>query len=517
MATRYQHRRSTTTAQAPSTLLPGEIAANLTDEVLWVGKADGTPKKLTSFADFLEAVQDLIGTFVKGGTGISVAYNDATGETTITNTGGSGGSSNAPYLLYEFGDSRSYQAWSYTTTIPAPRAASPFWWMEALSRRVKMDYRYVQGVSGNEVAQVKARIQANTANAWGFGPEDLPEPGIVTLLVGTNDITGAVAAGGRTYIDSVLADHLWIVNWALGKGHKVIVITEWPRSGLTADEQKLMQYFVNGLRRQYAGMKDVWVDDPWIETANPSDTTGAAIVGLLNADELHTSPGIGQVQGRRLARLAERMGLPIIHNHCPGSNADLYDATNNPRGCIAGNPMMQGSGGTLGAGASGVAPDGWTLDASGGLSVVGSRETITVDGREYDAFKVVVSGTTSAANAYARIRRSGLLSSVAIGDKLEAGCFVKVLDGHQNFGAPAMVIDPGVTADQVHGGLTVTGDRAPPAAIVEAMDVYPRSERYTVPDPLPASLAVDYRVRFVESGLVSSATAYFISSYFRKV
>jgi hypothetical protein len=47
----------------------------------------------TDITDFDEAVEDKIGAKVIAGTGISVGYNDTTGETTITNTssGGSGG------------------------------------------------------------------------------------------------------------------------------------------------------------------------------------------------------------------------------------------------------------------------------------------------------------------------------------------------------------------------------------------------------------------------------------------
>lgn len=44
---------------------------------------DITVSKLT---DFAEAVEDKIGAKVVGGTGISVAYNDGTGETTVTNS-----------------------------------------------------------------------------------------------------------------------------------------------------------------------------------------------------------------------------------------------------------------------------------------------------------------------------------------------------------------------------------------------------------------------------------------------
>lgn len=519
ISARYQHRQEAGAGATPTTLLPGEIAINTTDEDVWIGKADGTPKSLFSFTKLVSAIKSLIGSSIVAGTGITKSYDSGTGLTTLSASAAA--SAAAPGLyLYLFGDSRSYQATSYTTTVPGPRAASPFWWAEALSQCVTLDYRYNQGVSGDEVGQLKTRIESNTANAYGFGPDDLPEPGVVSLLIGTNDITGAVAAGGKTYIDTVLTNHLWIVNWCLGKGHKVVVWAEWPRGGLSADEQKLMQYYARKLRLQYLNMANVFVIDIWPEAAIASDTTGAAIAGLLNADELHTSPGIGQLAGRHLAYvLVNKMGLPVRQRRT-GTNADVYDAALNPRGNIAGNPMLRGTAGTLGSGATGVAPDGWTLDASSGLAVVGSQETIVVNGTLRDAYKMVISGNATANNAYARLRRSGLISSINAGDILEANCEVLVDNGHVNFGAPAMVIDPGVTADQVHGGLTVTGDRSPPAAIVEGFYAVPRSERYTTPGTPPASMAVDYRVRFVQgdSGtpVASSATIYFLSTSFRK-
>lgn len=53
----------------------------------------GAAPASTDISDFAEAVEDKIGAKVIAGTGISVSYNDGTGETTVANTatGGSGG------------------------------------------------------------------------------------------------------------------------------------------------------------------------------------------------------------------------------------------------------------------------------------------------------------------------------------------------------------------------------------------------------------------------------------------
>lgn len=56
---------------------------------LITGKSDvGHTHVSTNVTDFNEAVEDIIGTKVKAGSGINVTYNDTTGETTVTNTGG---------------------------------------------------------------------------------------------------------------------------------------------------------------------------------------------------------------------------------------------------------------------------------------------------------------------------------------------------------------------------------------------------------------------------------------------
>ena len=46
---------------------------------------------VSDITDFAESVEDTIGTKVVAGTNVTVTYNDTTGETTISSTGGGGG------------------------------------------------------------------------------------------------------------------------------------------------------------------------------------------------------------------------------------------------------------------------------------------------------------------------------------------------------------------------------------------------------------------------------------------
>lgn len=97
---------SGTTAQFNAALSDGDFATLAGTETLsnktLVAPALGTPASgnlanctglpSTGISDFQEAVEDRIGASVVAGTGISVSYDDTTGQTTVTATGGGGGS-----------------------------------------------------------------------------------------------------------------------------------------------------------------------------------------------------------------------------------------------------------------------------------------------------------------------------------------------------------------------------------------------------------------------------------------
>lgn len=432
----------------------------------------------------------------------------------ISNGLSAAGAGNAySQTIVPLGDSRSYQNWAYSTDVPSALARGPLFWAEALSARVRMDYRFGLGVSGNEVDDIRYRIENNVKNAYGFGPADIPAGCPVVLLAGTNNATGATS---KAYMDAVLADHFWITSWLLRRGHKVIVVAEWPRTGLTTDQQKLFLYYVDQLRKNYAGVKNVWLVDVWRLVTDPVATTITPRGTILDADGLHNSPGIAYITGREIARCLDEMGFPRLH-YRPGSNADLYDAVLNPRGCINTNPLLQGSAGTAGSNVTGTIPDGYTINVSAGLSAVCSRQTIQLDGVDRDVLRIVVSGTPTSGNGYVQIRDPGLQTSVAPGDVLEAGYECIVRDGHVNFAAPGLMIDTGVTASRVHAGLSQTGDSMMPSYVVEEFAANPRTYNYIVPNPVPASLALDLRPYFTASGVASSLTIDMISCYMRKV
>lgn len=417
-------------------------------------------------------------------------------------------------MVVPWGDSRSAQNWN-TNTVPASALARSFlWWFEALSQRVRMNVDYMQGLSGDTMAQLLTRIQNDTAAGNGFGtkkPSEVP-PCIATLMCWTNSVNQG------TPVAQLLIETNLVLDYLLSKGHKVMLIAEWPRaagSGLTADNKKLMLALHNALLK--IRRKDVWIVDVWPRVADPSSVDGYPIANMLNPDDLHNSPGIAMITGQELARVAiDEMKLPR-RKMTTSSNADVYDAVIQPYGCINSNPMLITPGGTVGTGATGVAPLGYTLSATLGLAVVGSFVTSTLpDGSKRKAFRMVVSGTPTGANATAGLRQTGLLPKIAVNDILEANYEFYIADGHANFSSPSLRIDNALTTGQAQGGLALTGDNIVPVEAVRAMYGVARCPDKEIGATLPASLAFEMRAYFTIASVAASLTMDILSTSLRK-
>lgn len=416
-----------------------------------------------------------------------------------------------------WGDSRTAQNW-ITTNLnqPAPLARGYLWWFEALSQRVRLTSDYNQGLSGDTIAELWGRLQNDTANARGIKPSQVV-PGIAVLLVGTNSVTGGLA------VTTMMSTFLQVLNWLVTRGFKVMVINEWPRGGdgansglLSPTNQKLMYGLAEAMRR-LRGMKSVWVVDVWPRVADPARTDCRPLPNMLNPDDLHNSPGVAYITGQELARVAsEEMGLPRL-KLCPASNGDRFDATLNLKGCLNSNPMLVlGAGGTLGTGASGQVPEGYTLSAAAGLAVVGSFVTVQLEGNARQAYRLAITGTPTGNNAAVLLRQTGLLASVQANDVLDAGYEVLVGAGHVNFAAPGLMLDTSVAATRAHGGLSITGDRQMAAQAVQGFYAVPRACEYPVGTSLPSQLNLELRPYFSLAGVASAATVDVLSCWVRK-
>uniref|UniRef100_A0AAU6VZ82 Adenylosuccinate synthetase n=1 Tax=Pseudomonas phage Arace01 TaxID=3138526 RepID=A0AAU6VZ82_9VIRU len=417
-------------------------------------------------------------------------------------------------MIVPWGDSRSAQNWNTNTTPAAPLARSWLWWAEALSQRVRMNVDYMQGVSGDRMIDLINRIQTDAVPTGGFGtkkPSEVP-PCIAALMCWTNSVNAG------TPLDDLVAQTNLVLDYLLARGHKVLLIAEWPRaagSGLTADNKKLMLAIHNALLK--IRRKDVYIVDVWPRVADPASADGYPLPNMLNPDDLHNSPGIAMITGQEIARvLEEEMSLPRL-KMTTSSNADQYDAVLQPQGCLNTNPMLITPGGTLGTGATGAAPLGYTLSATNGLAVVGSFvDTTLADGSKRKAFRIVISGTPTAANSYVSLRQSGILSKVAVNDILEANYEVSVANGHANLGSTGLMIDTGLAATRAHGGLSLTGDNIVPTQAVFPFYGVPRSADLTIGATLPASISFEMRAYATIANVAASATIDILSSGLRK-
>lgn len=423
-------------------------------------------------------------------------------------------------FLVPYGDSRSAQWWNSNTTPYAPLARSPGWRIEARSQRVRVASDYMQGVSGDTMAQLLARLVNDTPGQYGTKkPSEVP-PCIAVLLCWTNSINAGVPLA--TLVDQTNA----VLDILIAQGHKVMLVAEWPRGAagstdgaLSADNQKLMLAVHNMLLR--IRRNNVFIVDVWPRAADPASVNAYPLLNMLNPDNLHNSNGIAEVFCDEAVRvMVEEMVLPRHKITC-SSNTDQYDAVLQPQGCLNVNPMLQQtvtgvSAGVIGANASGVAPAGYTLTASAGLAVVGSFVTTTLpDGTTRQAFRMVVSGTATSANGYASLRQSGLIGKVAVNDILDGLYEVNVAGGATNFACPGLLVDTGLAATRAHGGLSLTGDNPMPASAVRPYYAVPRAAELPVGATLPASMSLELRPYFTLAA-ASSLTIDLLSASLRK-
>lgn len=446
--------------------------------------------------------------------------------------GSTSGSSKPAFISYDlsgWGDSRTAQNWTTTTTVPAPLARGPLWQAELRSKgALRLSHLNNQGKSGDSVQQVADRIRNDTPNDYGVKPSQVPI-GVAFNLFGTNTVvgyTGSSAQGTvKQYVAAMIEQATFIIDWQLNRGFHVIQALEWPRglsaspqtALLTPAQQQVMLRYRRELLKLSVGRSQLYFSDVWPRAAAPTATDCTPRPNILNGDYLHNSPGIAVIQGESIWRIVETQIIKQKLPNLVASNADLYDADNNPEGCLNTNPTLQATGGTVGTNATGAAPAGYTLSAGAGMTVAGSFTTVTLpNGETRNAFLMDCSGTPTSNNAVCILRMSGLLTKILAGDTLESAIEVYVPTGHVNFASPCLMIDTGATASRLHGGLSLTGDYQMATEAVGLFDGVARSAKGTL-DTLPASLSYQFGGSFTLSGVASSAKIYLLGSALRKV
>lgn len=213
-----------------------------------------------------------------------------------------------------------------------------------LSQRFKVIKE--SGIGGERSDQILARVPADVL-AY--------KPGYCMVLVGTNDITQGYSA------DVTFANIKKIYEMLMTAKIKVIASTILPHTGYTTSALRIEYFKLNRLIRDYAWQnKNIIFADfasVFIDSINayPVPATGMIPIG----DTVHPSTQGAYKIGKYLANILD----PLVTKH--DSLVILQGDPNN----ISVNPMMVGTGGTLGTGASGVVADGWTLVRATGSKV----------------------------------------------------------------------------------------------------------------------------------------------------
>lgn len=345
-----------------------------------------------------------------------------------------GGAAETNPILYVAGDSRGDRS-----TDPDPdRTTTVGWvWPLQLMTAGRLDFQVANSIAvgGDNSEQFLSRLPALEGK----------KPGVVVAPISTNDRSPGAS---WPYSRTVAALESW-QNIVLGWGHRIIWIAEMPRGDnnaqanstpLTADNSDIHQRVRKWFFDQ-AAKPNVYVADPYRLMVDPTSALGLARDDMM-IDGLHGGPLSGFTIASEVA--------PIINTLYPprprliGSAADAY-STLNRSGALNVNPMIMGTGGTLGAGCSGQLADGWSAVAGAGLAAVFSKTTDPVGAPRQ---KVVVSGAptgtgydfrpnfpndpTDAAPVAVVISQAINVSRLAEGDVVEAAGFISVEAGSTN-------------------------------------------------------------------------------------
>lgn len=189
----------------------------------------------------------------------------------------------------------------------------------------------------------------------------------IVCLLGTND-----TASDRTAVQ-IIGDYSELLPVLKTKAPRVFMLTMLPRStGMTAGRRQIMAAANRWILSLYEyGVTPV---NAFTYLADPASATAGQITGALE-DGLHPAvPGaelVGEAVYNALADTFRFDSCTIA-----SSQADTYDATNNPKGNrLPAGGTFNGTGGTAGTGVSGVIAANWsvTRDSGADILAVGSQ------------------------------------------------------------------------------------------------------------------------------------------------
>lgn len=280
------------------------------------------------------------------------------------------------------------------------------------------------GISGNTTTQMLDRITDVTTYA----------PDVCFFMGGTNDLTAQTAAA--TTISKLDTIFTTLTN----AGIVVVVMTILPRSdwaSLNGNAPAILiarnkQNYLNHWLRTYpqrTGNKSVIICDPTEFFIDATSATGDPL-SLTTREGTHPTPFGGQIIGKALANTMIAYGAFGVNRFF--SQADVYDASNNPSGSVLVGGLFAGTGGTASTGVTGNVATGWTAVQSGGTGVtaVASKGSTNLSGANgtYQQLVITANGSGSGEeNMYLR-NSSTIVTGFSAGDTFEAGCDMEVIN-----------------------------------------------------------------------------------------
>lgn len=330
------------------------------------------------------------------------------------------------------GDSISYQNTGGSSILA--RAIGYINWAVVYSKGVLFFQPSMNfGVSGETSAQILVRTPAAASAMFASNVK------FCTITAGTNDASGDVTPA--TFISNLTQ----ICTILRAVGITPIIIPVLPRKygtsitvPITAARQFLIQRYNTLIRALPQTMSGIAIADPTLDWTDQTSANGWPIGGFgalgadpspklaYTSDGLHPSMRGASWVGAAVWNLIASQ-ITAVPRHL-WSQADLYNAANNPSGSLTSNPMMVGTAGTPGTGTTGTVATGYTLQRLAGTTgaVVGSVGTTTVDSaNSYQNQTCVCTAPAGSAVETFRLFQFGS-ANTAIGDQFYAECEVTV-------------------------------------------------------------------------------------------
>lgn len=290
------------------------------------------------------------------------------------------------------------------------------------------------GVSGDTTTLALARV----GTVINYNPD------ICVVHIGTNDLTTA----GVTALATTIANLNSIYSQLTAAGILVVAMPIWPRSawgslsGGDTTIARLRMYSINdyirnwGIRNQNSLYR---VADALQYLTDSASATGDQLAGYYRSDNIHPGPKAAYYGGLVLSQVLTDYSKLSYSNAF--SQADLYDATNNPRGNLLVNPLLTGTTGAKGTGGSGNVATSWTVtrgSGTGSTFVCAKGATAALGGPGiYQEIATTWDGLGSVEERVDMRMTSNVTTGFNEGDIIEAGAEVSISSmtgNHMNIG-----------------------------------------------------------------------------------